>query len=119
MDNKAKGKIGEELAVEFLKKNNVKILEVNWHYSRFGEIDIIALDKNILSFVEVKTRTTENFGHPLEAINKKKMLQIHSIAQAYIHEKPDIKVKGYRFDAVSVILSKEPKITHHKDIYQF
>ncbi|MFA6989688.1 MAG: YraN family protein [Candidatus Gastranaerophilaceae bacterium] len=118
MNNKSKGRVGEELAVEFLKKKGIKIIETNWRYSRFGEIDIIVLDNNILAFVEVKTRTTENFGHPLEAINMKKILQIRSTAQAYIHENPELKVKGYRFDAVSVILSKEPKITYHKDIYQ-
>jgi len=117
MDNKAKGKLGEELAVEYLKKSGLKILETNWHYSRFGEIDIIAIDKNILTFVEVKTRTTEHFGHPLEAINEKKMNQIRSIAQAYIYEKADLKVQGYRFDAISVILSNQAKITYHKNIY--
>ena len=118
MNNKEKGKIGEDLAAEFLKKSGIKILKRNWHYSRFGEIDIIALDKNILTFIEVKTRTTENFGHPIEAINERKIGQIRSTAQAYINENPDLKPQGYRFDAISVILSKEPKITYHKNIYQ-
>lgn len=119
MNNKVKGKIGEELAVKYIKNKGLKVLDTNWHYSRFGEIDIIALDKNTLSFIEVKTRTSLTFGHPIEAINHKKIHQIRSIAQAYISEKTNLKVKGYRFDAVSVILSKDPEITYYKDVYQF
>ena len=117
-NNKLKGKRGEELAVKHLQEKGLKILETNWHYSRFGEIDIIALDKDILCFIEVKSRTSTLFGHPLESINHKKINQIRSIAQAYINETPDMKVKGYRFDAVSVILSKEPEITYYKNVYQ-
>ncbi len=119
MNNKTKGKQGELLAVEYLKNKGIKIIETNWHYSRFGEIDIIAEDKKNLVFIEVKTRSSLNFGHPLEAINNRKMAQINSVAMAYINQNSDKKYKGYRFDAIAVILSKNPEITHYKDIYQF
>lgn len=119
MNNKTKGKLGEELAAEFLKNKGFKIIETNWRYSRYGEIDIIASEKDTLAFIEVKSRTSMAFGHPLEAINKNKINQIHSIACAYLSEKKDIKYKNYRFDAVAVILSKEPEITYYKDVYQF
>ena len=72
MDNITLGKKGEELAVEYLKKKGYKILETNKHFSRYCEIDIIALDKNTLVFCEVKTRKTNVCGSPLEAITKSK-----------------------------------------------
>lgn len=117
--NKIKGKKGEELAVLYLKERGLQILETNWHYSRFGEIDIIAQDKGVLVFVEVKTRSSLAFGHPFEAINYSKMNKIKEIAGAYIAQKQDKKYSGYRFDAVSVILAKEPKIEYLKNVYQF
>ena len=118
-DNKIKGKQGEELAVLYLKDRGLKIVETNWRFSRFGEIDIIAEDKNTLAFIEVKARTSTAFGHPLEAINYSKMNKIKEIAGAYLSQNSDKKYSGYRFDAVSVILAKEPKIEYIKDIYQF
>ena len=117
--NCAKGKIGEELALKFLKDKGFKILETNWRYSRLGEIDIIALDKEILTFIEVKTRSSVNFGYPIEAVNKTKIDKIRTIAGIYLNEKPDIKHKGVRFDCVGVILKDKPEITYYKDIYQF
>lgn len=117
MDNKTTGKKGEELAKEHLKNQGLKIIETNWRYSRYGEIDIIALDKDILAFIEVKARSSVAFGHPLEAINKTKIEKIRKIASVYIAENQQIKCKGYRFDAVSIILGKNPEITHLKNAY--
>lgn len=118
-NNKVKGKLGEELAVEYLTKLGLEIIETNWRYSRIGEIDIIAKDKNTLAFIEVKTRSSQVFGHPLEAINNKKMQQIQSVAQIYLHENKKHKAKKYRFDAVAVFLEQPPRIEYFKDVYQF
>ncbi|MDY6862483.1 MAG: YraN family protein, partial [Thermodesulfobacteriota bacterium] len=63
-NNKTIGHKGEDLAIKYLKKNGFKILERNYR-NIFGEIDIIALDKNrVITFIEVKTRTSKAFGLP-------------------------------------------------------
>lgn len=61
------GKIGEDFAVSLLKKQGYKILARNFR-SKFGEIDIVAEDRDTLVFVEVKTRWNKNFGDPAEAV---------------------------------------------------
>jgi len=117
--NCAKGKLGENLAEEFLIGKGFKIIEKNWRYSRQGELDIIASDKNTLVFVEVKARSSINFGYPIEAIDKNKMNKIKTLAGIYLNEKKELKFKKLRFDAVAVILGENPQINHYKDIYQF
>ena len=114
--NKITGNIGENLAAEYLEKKGYKICERNWHYSRFGEIDIIALEKETLVFVEVKTRKTTSFGHPFEAIDEKKVNQIKNIAQGFILQ-TNLKYKSCRIDGISVLLTNPPTIEHIKNIY--
>lgn len=114
MSNKLTGKNGEEIAEKYLIKSGYKILERNKHFSRLCEIDIIALDKNTLVFVEVKTRTTEICGHPFEAITKSKYNHIKQGLFIYLQENPQY--KKYRIDAISVLLKPEVKIEHLKNI---
>ncbi len=119
MSNKIKGKYGEDIAVNFLIKNGYKILERNYHFSRYGEIDIIALDKNTLCFVEVKTRSSNRFGTPLEAITKTKLDKIKKSAYSYLQNITGY--KSFRIDAISVLLTSndntaEPVINHIKNI---
>ena len=115
MNNKEKGKLGEDLAAKFLEGKNYQIIEKNWHYGQFGEIDIIAKDKDTLVFVEVKTRSTTNCGLPIEAINEKKLVQIKNIANAYIMQS-DKKYKKYRIDAICIMLNPQ-EIKHLKGIF--
>ncbi len=120
MSNKIKGKYGEDLAVNYLIKNGYAIVERNYRFSRYGEVDIIALDKDALCFVEVKTRTSNAFGTALEAVTKQKLDKIRKCALFYI-QNSKCRFKRYRIDAVSVFLSgdigkKEPEINHIKDI---
>ena len=117
--NISKGKAGEKLAAEYLQKRGFSIVETNWRYSRSGEIDIIAIDKNALVFVEVKTRSSISFGLPIESITETKMNRMKTLAGIYLSEKPDIKFKNFRFDVVGIILNKVPEITYYKDVYQF
>jgi putative endonuclease len=109
------GQTGENIAKDYLKNLGYQIINTNWHYSKNSEIDIIALENNTLVFVEVKTRTTTNFGHPFEAINSKKLEKIHSAILAYLNETQVI-YKNYRIDAISIIGTKKPKIEHLKKI---
>ena len=87
---------------------------MNKHFSRFCEIDIIALDNNTLVFVEVKTRKTNICGHPMEAITKTKYNHIKRGLFTYLQENPQY--KKYRIDAVSIIMKPEIKIEHLKNI---
>lgn len=116
MNNKDKGNVGETLAAQYLQSLGYEILERNWRYSKFGEIDIIAKEKDTLVFVEVKARRGLAFGHPFEAIDPKKIRQVQSIAQAYISQQNN-KYKKCRLDGISVILSNPPKIEHLKNIF--
>lgn len=113
MNNRKFGDAGEDLACRYLERNGYKILERNKHYSRFCEIDIIAKYKNTIVFVEVKTRKTEAFGSPLEAITKTKYENIKKGIQFYLAEN---KVKDYRIDVIGITLHPEIKIEHLKNI---
>jgi len=94
------GKRGEDISIEFLKKQGYKITERNYRCS-LGEVDIIAKDKDVLCFVEVKTRKTEEYGLPEEAIGWHKQRKLARVALAYLREKK-IDKQDVRFDVVSV-----------------
>lgn len=114
MTNISIGKNGEEIAVKYLEKKGYKILERNRRFSKVCEIDIIALDKDTLVFVEVKTRKTTVYGHPMEAITRNKYNHIKQGLFLYLQENQ--KYKKFRIDAVSVLLKPELKIEHLKNI---
>ncbi len=102
------GKTGETIASNFLEKNGYTIVTKNYR-RKFGEIDIIARDRDYLVFIEVKTRTGTSHGHPLEAITLRKQRQISKVAQCYLAENNLFNIAA-RFDVVSVILSKNDQI---------
>ena len=88
-DNKKVGAIGEDAAAQFLRKKDYQILERNFH-TRWGEIDIIAREKRKdpifpkFVFVEVKTKTGDQYGEPWEMINRNKYQQVKNMAQVYL-----------------------------------
>lgn len=101
--NKILGQKGEQLAVEYLKKQGYKILEHNF-LKRYTELDIVALDGDTLAFIEVKTRTSNRFGTPIESITPWKLKALVRSCQYYksLHsELPE----AMRIDVVSVNLS--------------
>lgn len=114
MKNISIGKNGEEIAKNFLIEQGYKILETNKKFSRFSEIDIIAQEKNVLVFVEVKTRTSLICGMPFEAITKKKFEHIKQGLFTYLQEHKEF--KKYRIDAISIVLKPEIKIEHLKNV---
>lgn len=97
------GKDGELLAVEYLKENGYTIIHTNWIGNRH-EIDIIACNSLYLVFIEVKTRSSELWGKPNDAIGAKKMKRMVSAADYYI-QTSDIDLP-IRFDVISIILSQ-------------
>lgn len=113
--NKIIGQFGEDKAAEFLKKHGYKILERNFRYSKIAEIDIIAKDYKTIVFVEVKTRSTTNFGHPYEAVSKAKLENIFQAALYYLAQTQE-KYENYRIDLISVLGKENPKIEHLKNI---
>ncbi|OIO16211.1 YraN family protein [Candidatus Kuenenbacteria bacterium CG11_big_fil_rev_8_21_14_0_20_37_9] len=118
MQKKAKGDLGEKLAVEYLKRNKFKIIGNNF-YSQFGEIDIIAFDKKTdeTVFLEVKSRATNNFGYPEEAVNKAKLVKMYKTAQVYF-DKYKLMHK-YRFDCLAIELDfheRKARLRHYRGI---
>ena len=117
MSNKEIGKYGENLAKEYLIKKGYEIIETNYRYSRYGEIDIIALYKKELCFVEVKARKNDKFGTPMEAVTKNKLSKILSCIKNYISENKNLYFEKYGIDVISIEINDNmPKITHFKNI---
>lgn len=110
------GNQGETLAANFLVEKGYKILHRNW-VSGKKELDIVAEDGGMLVIVEVKTRSTETWEHPKEAITNGKIKNIVNAAEAYIFEF-DI-MKETRFDIVSVIPQRDGsfRIEHIEDAF--
>jgi putative endonuclease len=109
------GKRGEVLAIEHLKSIGYEILEVNW-ISNHLEIDIIARDGKELVIVEVKSRGTDSYEHPSEAVSNKKIRFLINAAEAYIQEK-DINLDT-RFDVISIIFyGRNFELEHFKDAF--
>jgi putative endonuclease len=99
------GREGEKIALRYLKRLNYKILDKNYR-CRFGEIDIIAKDKETFVFIEVKMRRSKNYGPPELAVDKRKREKIGKVALNYI-TKNNIKDKDMRFDVVAIDMSSE------------
>ena len=97
-------KKGEALAGKLLKKRGCKILKRNY-VSKYGEIDIVAYDKGTISFVEVKTRQSENYGPPELAVTKEKRKRIVRTALNYLTINR-IEDTDCRFDVVSVLFKE-------------
>jgi len=116
-NNHALGKSGEAEAADFLKNNGYKILAKNYR-SKSGEVDIVARDKETVCFVEVKTRSSDRFGLPQEAVSNYKQKQIVKTALFFLKEK-NLLGKSARFDVVSVRYSRGvPKVDLFKNAFE-
>lgn len=102
--NKIRGDIGEIDAVDFLKNKGYSILETNFS-TKFGEIDIIAKDKDVIVFVEVKQRETLAYGRPIEAVNYRKQNKIRRVAEFYLMLKHK-SLCDVRFDVIEILGDK-------------
>jgi putative endonuclease len=108
------GKMGERIAVRFLKKNGYEILEKNYRFQR-GEIDIIAKKGEEIIFVEVKTKMRGTFGEPEDRVGISKQRQIARVAMGYLQSKNIFNV-NCRFDVISVTgVNKD--VHHIKDAF--
>ncbi len=107
MNSKDLGKKGEELACRFLARKGYRIRERNYCVP-WGEIDVIARDKETLVFVEVKTRRTKDYGYPQESVTRSKQQRMRKVALAYLKRS---KWEGdCRFDIISSLIDLQGKI---------
>lgn len=113
------GREGERLAAEFLRRDGHKILRRNFRAPHGGEVDIVCRDKanNELVFVEVKTRSTEDFGRPFDAVNRKKRRLILRGAMTWLKmlDMPDI---TFRFDVIEIVMTDPPDIRRLENAFQ-
>ncbi len=114
------GKKGELLAANYLTMNGYRILDMNWNLHHGCELDIVAIREHILHFIEVKTRTTDKYGEPEEAINYKKLKNIYKACQNYRYQKRLYKME-YQLDSIAIIYHNDEDYTlrHFLDIRTF
>ena len=114
-DHNDLGKMGEELAVNYLIGKGYEILERNWR-NKHKEIDIVAKDGGTLVIVEVKTRQSDGFGEPDMAVTRQKQRCLVYAANAYVFSKRlDLDI---RFDIISIVFNQgNPKIDHIEDAF--
>ncbi len=114
MDNIRKGKKGEDIACDYLKRNGYRIMNRNFK-TDIGEIDIVATDEKTVIFVEVKSRTSDGFGIPSEAVNYFKRNKINQVASQYIKKFMLFGV-DVRFDVIEVYLS-DKRVNHIENAF--
>ena len=95
---------GEEAACDFLKDHGYKIIKSNYR-TKYGQIDIVAKDKDVLCFIEVKSRRSDMFGLPEEAISRLKQKQISKVAVMYLKQNRLVDSKA-RFDVITILFNK-------------
>ena len=116
-DKIKKGRRGEKEAGRFLRKRGFRILEKNYR-TRFGEIDIIALDGDTVVFVEVKTRHGDSFGAPGEAVDSRKRLHMTRAASSYLKAK-GIEDRQARFDVLALVFKDgRYEMEHIRDAFE-
>lgn len=109
--NQIIGKWGEDCAFEFLESKGFKVLARNVRTPE-GEIDLIALDHDIVVFVEVKTRSHHHAGYPEEAVTEEKMEHMIDSAESWLLKHPEFET-NWRLDVIAVtgvINSQNPQI---------
>lgn len=104
------GKLGEEMAAEHLRKNGYAILQTNWVFQK-AEIDIIAQKGDVLAIVEVKTRSTIDFGLPQDFVKPKKIGLLAKAVNEYIIQN-DVDAEA-RFDIISIYKQNGNYVVEH------
>jgi putative endonuclease len=113
-----KGSEAEQLAAAYLESKGWIVLDQNYFFER-AEVDIVAYDQTCIVFVEVKSRSGTQFGHPEDFIDKQKEGNIYKAAEAWMYER---KMEGSpaRFDVISIIQDGKsaPDIKHFEDAFR-
>jgi len=111
------GKEGERVAEQYLKKKGYKLVERNYRCPG-GELDLIVLDRRVVVFVEVKTRTGRGFGTPAEAVEFRKQRRMIRAAQFFLSAK-GLHQRDARFDVVGVLWAgRQPVVEHIENAFE-
>lgn len=121
--NRSKGKVGELLALNYLKRKGFQILEQNFRFGKFGEIDIICKKDDLVIFVEVKSRENIKKGTPKESITDLKKQRIFKSAKFFLMKHPEFSDLNFRFDFIGIKpknnLFKRFEIEHIENVFSF
>jgi putative endonuclease len=112
------GNEGEELACAYLETKGWTILDRNYFFEH-AEVDIVALDENVIVFVEVKLRSSTKFGQPMEYVTEEKVKNVFKASEAWMYER---KMDGYpmRFDVIGIVQKsgEAPEFNHIEDAFR-
>jgi putative endonuclease len=110
------GRLGEDLAADLMERSGYLVLERNFR-CKAGEIDLVCTDGEVLVFCEVKTRRTDRWGDPCEAVDYRKQARLRRLAVEWMQERRPGSVQ-VRFDVVSVIVGdRERRVMHLPDAF--
>ena len=113
------GRRGEDAAARFLRRLGYVIL-ARGHRDNIGEIDLVAVDGRTVVFIEVKTRTSHDAGHPADAVDSAKQQRLTRLALSYMKRHDLLECKA-RFDVVAVTWPagrSRPQIEHFKSAFE-
>jgi putative endonuclease len=110
------GKLGEKLAEDFLIDKGYTIMHRNWRHSRY-EIDVVALKNELPHFIEVKTRSSNEFGEPEDSVSKKKIRFLLQAADEFLFQNPQY--TNFQIDILSITIrfQDEPQYFFIEDVY--
>lgn len=113
----ASGRRGEDIAHRYLQRLGMTVVARN-HRTRTGsgEVDLIAWDRDVLVFIEVKSRASEQYGSPERAVDEEKRWRLMRAAGDYVRN-AEIPWSQVRFDLVSVVFTTPATVTHHTDVF--
>ena len=115
--DQASGRRGEDLAHRYLRRHGLMIVARNYRLaSGSAEADLIAWEGDVLAFVEVKSRETDAYGPPERAIDQEKRAHLVRVAREYTR-KTETPWERVRFDVVTVILARPPRLTLLRDAF--
>ncbi len=115
--DQAIGRRGEDLAHRYLERQGMTVVARNWQPSAgHGEIDLVAWEGDVLVFVEVKSRMTDEFGAPERNVDLQKRAALERSGRNYAR-RAGVAWERVRFDLVSVIFSNPPAVTHHRGAF--
>ena len=113
----ALGRYGEDLAHRYLQRRGYRVVARNFvPRSGHGDLDLVAWQGDRLVVVEVKTRTSADYGDPDRAIDAGKQWRLFRVAREYAR-RSDVEWKQVRFDVVSIVFQPRPKLLHEQDVF--
>ena len=121
IDKKKKllGKMGEDIALNYLIEKGYELVVRNYRFSRYGELDLVMKDGKYLVFIEVRTKKNKLYGSPLETIDYAKRRQIEKMAQLFLVREKLSQDTFCRFDVIGIVLPDkgEAEIEHIQDAF--